>query len=200
MNNYCIFIKQTHHTMKTLILILTITLTLTVNAQGGYKLYSKVWSKNETKDILPAKSREFNSNLVDSISKLIDTNKIKSMLLTSFNEFRRDYGKSSVTGDDNLTKQSVTYSRCLVNKFKHDYSLNGYWTECIATFSVYHLTSIKKSDGDINKIISDCLIDVFAYSVEHTEILLSEHLNYGIGVTLKNNTFYIVIRGNLLKK
>lgn len=186
--------------MKTLILILTILVTLNVNSQSGYKMYSKVWSKNESINILPSKSREFNSNLVDSISKLIDTNKIKSLLLTSFNEFRRDYGKPSVTGDDNLTKQSFVYSRCLVNKFKHDYSLKGYWTECIATFSVYHLTSIKKSDGDVNKIISDCLIDVFVYSVGHTEILLSENLNYGVGFTLKNNTFYIVIRGDLLKK
>lgn len=186
--------------MKTLILILTILVTLNVNAQGGYKLYSKVWSKNDTKNVLPANSREFNSNLVDSISKLIDTNKIKSLLLTSFNEFRRDYGKKLVTGDDNLTKQSISYSRCLVNKFKHDYSGKGFWTECIATLSVYHLTSVKKSDGDINKIISDCIIDVFTYSTEHTDILLSEHLNYGFGFTFINNTFYIVIRGDLLKK
>ena len=67
--------------MKTLILILTILVTLNVNAQSGYKLYSKVWSKNDNKNVLPANSREFNSNLVDSISKLIDTNKIKSLLL-----------------------------------------------------------------------------------------------------------------------
>lgn len=184
--------------MKTLILILTFLTTLTVNAQSDYKLYSKIWSKKEPKNVLPANSREFNSNLVDSISKLIDTNKIKKLLLTSFNEFRRDYGKSSVTEDVNLTKQSFLYSRCLVKNYKHDYSLNGYWTECIATFSVYHLTSVKKSDGDINKIISDCIIDIFAYSFDHTDILLSENLKYGFGFTLKNNTFYIVIRGDVL--
>lgn len=186
--------------MKLLILMFTILIMLKVNAQSDYKLYSKVWSKNESKQILPANKREFNSNLVDSISKLIDTNKIKTLLLSSFNEFRSDYGIKTVTGDDNLTKQSILYSRCLVDNFKHDITSKGFWTECIAKFSVYHLTSVKKSDGDINKIIADCIIDIFTYSSGHTEILLSEHLNYGFGFTLKNNTFYIVIRGGLLNK
>ena len=184
--------------MKTLILILTILVTLNVNSQNGYKLYSKVWLfdlKSKTAVVQPIDgSVYFRYDYLDSVKSKIDTNKIKSYLLESFNEFRNDYGKCSVVENRQLTSDCQKYSKVLVKKYGHDKITKG--CECISTLSLSTLTLIKKSDGDFNKLVAECLFDIFVTSKSHMELLLDdEYKEFGFGVTFNSTYAYIVVRG-----
>jgi hypothetical protein len=183
--------------MKTLILILTILVTLNVNAQGGYKMYSKVWDYDQMK------SKNFTQkypidygfylNKKDSILKLVDVNKVKSLLLQSFNEFRRDYNTPQVTQHNGLTTDCENYSKKLQTNYVHD-SKRGNVTECIGILPLYY-TITSKNCGNINKIISECIFDYFVKSEPHMKLLLDDGMvKFGFGISLINDNIYIVIR------
>jgi hypothetical protein len=183
--------------MKTLILILTILVTLNVNAQGDYKLYSKVWRfeyKSGYTKICPLDDDSFNGEFCDSVDKKLDINKVKSNLLKSFNEFRNDYCVESVVEDVNLSLNCELFSKQLITNFNHDNIKFG--MECIETVSIYTFVSIKNSDGDFNKVVADCIFDRFVSSKSHMGLLLSDkYKNFGFGVTLSKDKIYVVVRG-----
>jgi len=185
--------------MKTLILILTILVTLNVNSQSGYKMYSKVWgdyeqSKPKTTVQKYPIDYGFYLEKKDSILKSVDINKVKSLLLESFNEFRRDYNKPQVTQHNRLTIDCENYSKKLYTNYVHDSSC-GNVSECIGILSVYY-TITSKNCGNINKIISECVFDYFVKSELHMKLLLDEDMvKFGFGITLVDDNIYIVIRG-----
>lgn len=184
--------------MKTSVTILVFLMTFNVYSQSGYKLYSKVWLfdlNSKTAVVQPIDgSYYFRYDFLDSVKSKIDTNKIKAYLFESFNEFRNDYGKSSVVENSQLTSDSQKYSKKLVKKFCHDNITKG--TECISTLSLITLTLIKKSDGDFNKIVAECIFDIFATSKAHmTRLLNEEYKEFGFGVTFEGTYAYIVVRG-----
>jgi hypothetical protein len=183
--------------MKTLFLILTILLTFNVNSQSGYKLYSKVWLfdfNSKTSVVQPINGLvSFRYDYLDSVNSKIDTNKIKSYLFESFNEFRNDYGKCSVVEDKQLTIDCQKYSKKLVKKYCHDKITKG--AECISMLPIETFTLIKKTDGDFNKLVSECIFDIFVASKAHMSILLDEkYKEFGFGFTLEDSTIHIVIR------
>jgi uncharacterized protein YkwD len=184
--------------MKTLVTILVFLMTFNVNSQSGYKLHSKVWLfdyNNKEAVIQPINgSVIFRYDYLESVINQIDTNKIKSYLLESFNEFRNDYGKCPVIENLQLTSDSQKYSKKLVKKYCHDKITKG--SECISTLSAITFTLIKKSDGDFNKLVAECIFDIFVSSKAHMDILLDdEYKQFGFGVTIENSDLYIVVRG-----
>ena len=184
--------------MKTLATILVILMTFNVNSQSGYKLYSKVWLfdfNSKTAVVQPIDgSVYFRYDFLDSVKSKIDTNKIKAYLFESFNEFRNDYGKCSVVENRQLTSDCQKYSKVLVKKYGHDNITKGF--ECISTLSFTTLTLIKKSDGDFNKVVADCIFDIFVTSKSHMKLLLDdEYKEFGFGVTFENSFAHIVVRG-----
>ena len=183
--------------MKNLALII-ILIAFHANSQSSYKLYSKVWLfdlNSKTAVVQPIDSSVyFRYDYLDSVKTKIDTNKIKSYLLESFNEFRNDYGRCPVVENTQLTSDSQKYSKILVKKYGHDKITKG--SECISTLSLSTLTLIKKSDGDFNKIVAECIFDIFATSKAHMKLLLDEeYKEFGFGVTFDNSYAYIVVRG-----
>lgn len=183
--------------MKTLILILTILVTLNVKAQGGYKMYSKVWvltPMNGGYYLSPKGNTSFSSRYIDSVRKNINAVKINSYLLKSFNEFRKDYGSSLVVESPSTSLKCQNYSKNLSFDFSHDKSLTEDF-ECIARIDFTLLTNIKKSDGDFNKIVSECIFDIFVTSYSHTKSLLGNYTKCGFGYTIINDVIYIVVRG-----
>lgn len=184
--------------MKTLATILVILMTFNVNSQSGYKLYSKVWLfdyNNKTAVVQPINgSVSFRYDYLDSVIAKIDTNKIKSYLFESFNEFRNDYGKCSVVENRQLTIESQKYSKKLVKKYCHDKITKG--SECISMLPLITFTLIKKTDGDFNKLVAESIFDVFVTSKNHMDILLdNEYKEFGFGFTIENSNVYIVVRG-----
>jgi uncharacterized protein YkwD len=125
----------------------------------------------------------------------IDTNKINSYMLESLNKFRKDYGKSSVTEDNNLTKSSKLYAKSLSKEFKHDYDRTDKTSEVIAKLNFIMFTKVDLKKYDINKVIADCCFDIFIRSYGHMSILLDENAKYfGFGLYQTSNYFMICIR------
>lgn len=185
--------------MKTLILILTILVTLNVNAQGvtKYKLYSNLWKfEDNSRRTAPKNGGRFDIWKVDSLISVIDTVKIKKYLSVSFNEFRKDYGKSTVKFSDSLSNVCEKFSRTLRKKYAHSDNIGYYTMECINLLPMTFLTSTKKVDGDINKIIAETIFDSFVCSDAHMDLLVSEkYKTFGIGVTFTISSINIVVRG-----
>jgi len=184
--------------MKTLVAILVFLVTFNVNSQSGYKLYSKVWLfdyNNKEALVQPIDgSVYFRYDYINYVNSQIDTNKIKSYLLESFNEFRNDYGVCSVVENGQLTIESQKYSKKLVKKYCHDKITKG--GECICKLPIITFTLIKKTDGDFNKLVAECIFDTFVSSNAHMDILLNdEYKQFGFGFTVENSTVHIVIRG-----
>ena len=184
--------------MKTLILILTILVTLNVNSQSApkYKLYSKIWEfEGNSRKTVPKNGGNYDIWKTDSLISVMDTVKIKNYLYSSFNEFRKDYGKPTVKFSDSLSNVCEKFSRTLTKKYAHANNI-GYAMECINLLPVLLITSTKKVNGDINKIIAETIFDSFVCSDTHMDLLLSEKcITFGIGVTLSGYTFNIVVRG-----
>lgn len=191
--------------MKTLATILLFLVTFNVNSQvTKYKLYSKIWfiqkSDRNGLSLNPKNGTGYDFTKTDSIKNLIDSNKVKKFLYESFNEFRHDYGKSSVKFSDSISKECEDFSRTLSKKYEHADFIGHNSGECLNMMLVSLLTTVKKSDGDINKIVADCIFDSFAISDNHMDILLSDNYNtYGVGLTFTKYRINIVIRGSMLK-
>jgi len=185
--------------MKTLFLILTILVTLNVNAQGvtKYKLYSNLWKfEGQSKNPVPKNGGRIDLWKVDSLISVIDTVKIKKYLSVSFNEFRKDYGKSTVKFSDSLSNVCEKFSRTLTKKYAHADKIGPGSMECINKLLMIFLTSTKKIDGDMNKIIAETIFDSFVCSDDHMDLLLSENYKtFGVGVTFSGYVINIVIRG-----
>ncbi len=191
--------------MKNLISLLTILIFLPVNSQIKlkYKLFSKIWTVEITdKSVIlnPISESGFNFKKTDSIRNSLDTNKIKKYLSESFIQFRKDYGKSSVKISDSISNECEKYSRTLFENYAHAKFFGNNSCECINKALLCLFTTVKKSDGDINKIVADGIFDTFFISNNHMDYLLSEAYNtYGIGVTFRKYSIDVVVRGSSLK-
>jgi uncharacterized protein YkwD len=191
--------------MKTLVAILVIVMTFNVNSQvTKYKLYSKIWfiqkSDRNGLSLNPKNGTGFDFTKTDSIKNLIDSNKVKKYLYESFNEFRHDYGKSSVKFSDSLSKECEKYSRTLSKKYEHADFIGHNSAECIHNMLLCFFTTVKKSDGDINKLIADSIFDYFVTSDIHMDILLSDKYNtFGVGLTFAKYSINVVVRESVLK-
>lgn len=160
-----------------------------------FDLYSDVWAFSKTtKRITPINGRNFSYPSSEMLSK-IDTLKISSYLLISFNNFRSDYGKPSVTESKEMTKQSKSYAKKLSESFCHDVNLSENEDEVIATINFILISKIDYNSTDVNKVIADCIFDIFISSDSHMNMLLnSEHTTYGFGVYQNKSSFSICIR------
>ena len=183
--------------MKTITLILPVLVSLSLYSQKPYKLYSKVWSMNNELELLPIDKSEFyNYQKIDSVGKKINMELINSYLLKSYNEFRNDYGSTKVVEDVVLSQKSREYSKKLQVNFKHD-SFDGTFNfECCGRLSLVYLTKIKPTDGNLNKLVSECVFDIFVRSNPHMKSLLDNGItNIGVGLHINGDTIYVVVRG-----
>jgi uncharacterized protein YkwD len=162
-----------------------------------YEMYSDVWEyvSKDSKMIVPKGGGSF-SVPSDDMLKQIDTNKINSYMLESFNKFRKDYGKLPVKESRELTLSSKSYAKCLVNEFKHDYNRSDKSTsEVIATLSLIKLSNVDLSKYDINKVIADCCFDAFVGSYGHMSILLDNNAKeFGFGIYNTGKSIKICVR------
>jgi uncharacterized protein YkwD len=161
-----------------------------------YEMYSDVWEyvSSDSKRITPKGGGSFSFPSQDLINK-IDTNKINSYMLESLNEFRKDYGKSPVTEDKDLTKMSKSYAKCLSKDFKHDPNLPNNNSENIAELNFMLFTKIDLNKYDINKVIADCCFDIFIRSNGHMGMLLDDKAKkYGFGIYKSTHSLMICVR------
>lgn len=159
-------------------------------------MYSDVWEyvSDDSKRIIPKGGGSFSFPSQELIDK-IDTNKINSYLLESLNKFRKDYGKSPVNEDKDLTKSSKIYAKSLSKEFKHDHNRTDKTSEVIARLNFIMFTKIDLKNYDLNKVIADCCFDIFIRSDGHMSILLDENAKYyGFGLYQTSNYFMICIR------
>jgi uncharacterized protein YkwD len=187
--------------MKTITLILSVLVSLSFWSQGPYKLYSKVWKlsicNGDKLTFIPIdNSKYFNYLKTDSISRIVNMSLVNTHLLKSFNEFRTDYASPKVNEDLDLSLTAQKYSKKLVTDFKHDDFNGDYYFECISMFPMVFLDNIKPTDGDLNKLVSECVFDSFVISKAHMDFLLDKEITkVGFGVYNDGKCFYIVVRG-----
>jgi uncharacterized protein YkwD len=125
----------------------------------------------------------------------IDTNKINSYLLKSFNDFRSDYGKPKVIEDNDLSSQSKSYAKKLSSNFTHDPNMPSNQDEVIATINYVLISKFDYKSSDINKLIADCCFDIFISSNGHMGMLLSDNYKlYGFGVYQNERSFSVCVR------
>ncbi len=159
-----------------------------------YKLHSKVWLQ-DSDHIQPIDGTTyFRWDKLDSVNLKLDTTKVRTLLIESFNEFREGYCVPPVIENKQLTSESSDYAKKISVVYKHDDIKRG--CECIAKLPILLFANIKPSYGDFNKLVSECVFDVFRASKPHMDILTSrEYTEWGFGIYLKDNTLHIVIRG-----
>ena len=200
--------------MKKFLIILVSFLTpKALLSQTKYPLYSTVWrfekssvfDSNEV-SILPKNDDYF--NLVSTYYvKNVDTNLVKKYLLSSFNDFRKDYGLPPVVENTSLdrsaTEHSVSMSNLPSDIWEHsDLKQNEFYlsgnivSEVMSGIDVNTFNNLDKSYGDLNKIVADCIFDIFIASDKHSDILLKKTSNYqvGFGVTFTSWGIMIVIQ------
>lgn len=178
------------------VLILTLSLFVcSFNFCQSFSLYSDVWSFNkDTKSFTPKGGGNFSYPSPDLLSK-IDTSKINDLLLESLNNFRKDYNKPPVTESLEMSKMATLYAKNLSNNFCHDVNLPKNQGEVIATINFAFISKIDHNTSDVNKIIADCVFDIFVASDNHTDMLLNDDYKiYGFGIYQNTFSFSICVR------
>jgi hypothetical protein len=189
--------------MKTTFFILLIILNTICFSQTKvrYQLYSDIWSYDYDKGIWSPKHFEtftiYDSKIMFS---KINIEKINSLLLLSFNVFRKDYGKKPVNENVDLSLLCSEFANSLTpenfghmdnlqeiteNKFS-GYEFEG---EVISTLSLYSFSRVDLDKQDINKIIADSFFDRFVSSPSHMSILLQDEYSYeyGFGISIRKD-------------
>lgn len=191
--------------MKKILITLLTLLTLTSYSQEHYPMYSDIWSTGKCTDaagythtILPKDGGAFPLSGLN-IQDYIDVKIIKSYLLQSLNEFRKDYGEGPVKESQYLNKISQNYCNKMskMPRIKHD-DLNRYgiqMSENISDMSTYMFKHLNEDD-DLNKIVADSYFDIFVCSSGHMRILLSDNEWFGFGLVQRGNFFSIVIKAS----
>jgi uncharacterized protein YkwD len=180
--------------MKNLFLSLSVFIFSFCFSQS-YSLYSDVWSFDKnTKNFSPKDGSNFSYPSSDLLSK-IDTSKISDLLLESLNNFRKDYNKPPVTENSEMSKMATLYAKNLSNNFCHDVNLPKNQAEVIATINYILISKIDHNTSDVNKIIADCVFDIFVGSDNHTAMLLNDDYQiYGFGIYQNKFSFSICVR------
>ena len=185
--------------MKNVVIIIIGLLSLSLKAQytlDTHPLYSDVWviKNNGNNNILTPKygSLQFK---VDHIKNAVDVDKIKNYLLSSYNQFRSDYGLAPVTEDVKMSKDANLYSSTLVGKpLVHS---KGNYSECLGNIRYMTLSHLDPSKVDINKVIADCYFDAFVGCPAHMAILLKPNVSVaGFGITQDNSGFVVCFRNH----
>jgi len=186
--------------MKNIITTLLTFLTLTVYSQEHYPMYSDIWSLdcNGSHMTVTKDGKAFpllGFNIVDYINE----EKIKSYLLQSLNEFRKDYGKGPVKESEYLNNLAQNYCKTLsTGPFKHDdLSKQGIQQGeniSLARFNMF--SHLNKDYGDLDKVVADSYFDIFVHSNPHMSLLLSDNKWFGFGFVIIDNRFYTVIRAS----
>lgn len=166
-----------------------------------HPLCSKVWKSERVFDdgdqytlFIPIEGGSFDYDLT-YVQNNLNEIKINNYLLESFNEFRKDYGLCLVAEDSNVSKNCREYSK-FRNGFVHDKNKPKNQSECIASVPFIMLTKIKKEQGDINKIISECCFDIFVGCPSHMSLLCDPKAKiFGFGVVVENEKLNVVVRG-----
>ena len=155
-----------------------------------YSMHSDIWKVDGGKMVPIAYST--GAGDLDSVDRNIDMAKVRSYLIESFNEFRKDYGVPLVVEDATLSLRCQSYSKRLVFDFRHDPKGAP---ECIGFFSIHSLCPIVGSGQDFNRAVSDYIFDLFVVSGSHMGILLNRfYLHYGFGAVMDGGNIYVVIR------
>ena len=186
--------------MKKILITLLTLLTLTSYSQEHYPMYSDIWSL-DCKSAHMTRPNDggafpiFGLNITDHI----DVEIVKSYLLQSLNEFRKDYGEGPVKESQYLNKISQNYCNKMskMPRIKHD-DLNRYgiqMSENIATIALCMFKHLNE-DNDLNKIVADSYFDVFTHSNRHMKSLLGDNEWYGFGLVLRGNSLSIVIKAS----
>ena len=185
--------------MKNVVIIIISLLSLSLKAQytlETHPMYSDVWvMKNEGGfNMVTAKNGTFQIK-VDHIKNAVDVEKIKKYLLSSYNQFRSDYGLAPVTEDVKMSKDANTYSSTLVGKpLVHS---KGNYSECLGNIRYMSLSHLDPNKVDINKIIADCYFDAFVGCPAHMASLLKPNVSVaGFGITQDNSGFVLCVRNH----
>lgn len=185
--------------MKTILFIFfTFISIISFCQKSPYELYSDVWEfgKNGENELtIKPKGKDYFQPNILYIKGNLDTLKIQKYLISSFNEFRKNYGYSQTKEDKIMSNECVKYSKELSVKFKHDVNLPNDQSEAntILPFTLLGFDTTKTMD--FNKTVADCIFDLFVVSETHMSILLNEKDKYyGFGFFMKNNKIYICIR------
>jgi hypothetical protein len=172
------------------------------NKKITYELYSDIWVYDKEKNkFLPKNADNFTIYDKKKMSEKIDINKINSLLLSSFNNFRKDYNKRPVKENKRLSELcSDLVNSATIEYFEHsptvqeetEYELSGYnfSGEVIATSTLYVFSRVDLDKVDINKIIADSFFDEFINSTSHMKLLLlddKDNYEYGFGISIRNN-------------
>lgn len=160
----------------------------------SFDMYSDIWTySKDTKEITPINGGKFSYPSCELLSK-IDTSEIRNLLLESFNQFRNDYKKPSVIEDSKMSILATIYAKNLTNNFCHDVNLPKDQAESISNIN-YVLISKIDHNQNVNKVIADCVFDIFICSDNHTLMLLNEnHTKYGFGFYQNKSSFSVCIR------
>lgn len=160
-----------------------------------FDMYSDIWTySKKTKEITPKNGERFSYPLPELLSK-IDTSEIRNLLLESFNEFRNDYNKPSVSEDSEMTIMATIYAKNLLSNFCHDVNLPKDQSESISTINYALISKIDYTKQNVNKVIADCIFDIFICSDNHTLMLLNENdTKYGFGFYQNKSSFSVCIR------
>lgn len=189
--------------MKTLFFISLLFLSVFSFSQTKirYPLYSDVWRYDYDKhQWFPKDGGSFTIYDSKKMFSKIDINKINSMLLTSFNNFRKDYNKRPVKENVDLSKLCSEYANTLTTEnFGHipnlqkitedEFTGYDYEGEVISTSSLYSYSRVDLDKQDINKIIADSFFDGFVSSPSHMRILLQDEYSYeyGFGISIRKD-------------
>lgn len=189
--------------MKTLFFISLLFLSIFSFSQTKirYPLYSDVWRYDyDRSEWFPKDGGSFTIYDSKKMFSKIDVNKINSMLLTSFNNFRKDYNKRPVNENSDLSKLCSEYVNILsrenyghlpnLQKVTEDEFLGyGFEGEVLLIATLYEFSRVDLDKQDINKIIADSFFDGFVSSSSHMRILLQDEYSYeyGFGISIRKD-------------
>lgn len=185
--------------MKNTLLLLITFISLSLKAQytlESHPMYSDVWVMVNKDDVnaLTPKYGKFNLN-TSKIKNNIDIDEVKTLLLESYNQFRKDYGLNSVTIEDKkMSEESSQYSKTLNGSLTHSNSNNQY-NECLAYIPFMLITNVETDNVNLNKVIADCYFDIFVGCPAHMAILLKEDITTaGFGINITDTGIQVCIR------
>jgi len=185
--------------MRKLTLFLLSLITLTLKAQytvETHPMYSDVWviSNKDGVNNLNPKYGNFSFN-TSKVKNNIDIDEVKSLLLESYNQFRKDYGLNPITVEDKkMSKESSQYAKTLNGSLRHSNSNNQY-NECLAYIPFILMTNIETENVNLNKLVADCYFDIFVGCPAHMAILLKDNITTaGFGINIIDTGIQVCIR------
>ena len=193
--------------MKKLTFFLLSLIALTVNAQytpqytlETHPMYSDIWvmSHKDGVNHLNAKYGyfTFDTYKVKNVFENIDPDKVKSLLLESYNQFRQDYGVNPISEEDKkMSEEASQYGKTLYGSILKHSDSNNQYNECIVYLPFMLLTNVEIDNVDLNKLVAECYFDLFVGCPAHMAILLKDDITTaGFGIDMTNMGILVCIR------